>query len=105
MKSQFEQFVKMPVMLTKEQFSFHAASVVLGAATTFIVGHTFLPTGASFALTFSHPLAAVGATCLDDDISVLTCGSSQDKLTLNCVKEDVATVNSCTLSVTFASDF
>ena len=103
MKDGWQNNVKIPTVVTKEQFSFLGA-ITLGSATTFALGHGLLAKDNQVTFTFDHKVTAVGSTCVAGDVTVFNC-SPDGNYAVKCTKQDVATTAACNLSLTFASDF
>ena len=96
--------VKIPTVVTKEQFSFLGA-ITLGTATNFALGHTLLAKDNEVTFTFDHEVTNVGETCVAGEVAVFHC-ISLSMYSFKCVKQDVpSTTAACNLSLTFASDF
>ena len=96
----------MPQIVSKQQFSFIGANVVVENAATFTVGHTLLAAGSTVEFTFDHDIMQSSATCAyNAGPAVLNCVLAANKRTLTCTKQDIAESNPCDLSITFGADF
>ena len=95
-----------PRLVSKKEFAFYHSDVVLGTPTDFLVGHTLLPKGAQFTLTFDATFFQLSNKCLTDSgIQVLSCTSQSNSRSFACVKQDTAVEDSCRLRMSFDADF